>query len=457
MNYKIYKCFLLLIIIPCLGISADKKLKINETIIKGTINLDTNYVVYASSLLDKEFIQESTVTQDGHFKIEVDLDKPSWIEITFGRKAKDRQLGASFPLFVIPNSHHEYSLSYSQETYLSVMTSKRHDDNVGLIDYSGFSNRTLRKLFKSRDNEDIHREIVNSYLSETKSIIEKYNIKQKEIIEYLQLWSMNNYLASHKKGTPIPADIQSKIPTVFDTPLTLSFYNGITNVNDFLTSIVDKKNDPLKDIENKIDKLHELFKSEDVIWAITNRFLEQFVSSYRITTLERYEADVVQFENLINKIGAKNLKNTLLKHLKNLHYTTKGSPIPPVEFLDIDGNKVSLKQFEGDYIFIDLWASWCVPCIKEIPFLQKLESDYAEKNITFISLSLDENKNAWKKKVNELNLAGYQWEIGDSNLDNLLNIRGIPHFLLYGPDGKLLMYQAPRPSSEEIRVIFNQF
>jgi len=58
--------------------------------------------------------------------------------------------------------------------------------------------------------------------------------------------------------------------------------------------------------------------------------------------------------------------------------------------------------------------------------------------------------------MTELNLHGYQWELGDSNYDKLMNVSGIPHFILYGPNGELIQYKAPRPSSKEIKTIFNK-
>ena len=130
--------------------------------------------------------------------------------------------------------------------------------------------------------------------------------------------------------------------------------------------------------------------------------------------------------------------------------------MPDVLFKDLDGNEVSLDQFKGRYIYIDLWASWCAPCLKEIPFLKEFRESYKDKNIEIVSISLDEDKDAWRKAVENHNLVGNSWEAGDSGFDKIMNVRGIPHFMLYGPDGKLIMYKAPRPSSQEIIDIFDK-
>lgn len=105
-------------------------------------------------------------------------------------------------------------------------------------------------------------------------------------------------------------------------------------------------------------------------------------------------------------------------------------------------------------IYIDLWASWCVPCIKEVPYLKEIEKKYAGKDLAIISLSLDQNKE--DKKVQELKLTGNQWHLGDSNFDKIMNVQGIPHFILYGLEGELIEYKAPRPSSKAIDELLSK-
>ena len=57
------------------------------------------------------------------------------------------------------------------------------------------------------------------------------------------------------------------------------------------------------------------------------------------------------------------------------------------EFLNYEndaGGTSSLKDFKGNYVYIDVWATWCRPCIAQIPYLKKLEEEYKNKNITFV-------------------------------------------------------------------------
>lgn len=76
-----------------------------------------------------------------------------------------------------------------------------------------------------------------------------------------------------------------------------------------------------------------------------------------------------------------------------------GALSPNFNCTDLSGKKVSLSDFKGKYVYIDIWATWCGPCQREIPHLQKLEEKYHGKDIYFVSISCDNNKKAWENRV----------------------------------------------------------
>ena len=124
-----------------------------------------------------------------------------------------------------------------------------------------------------------------------------------------------------------------------------------------------------------------------------------------------------------------------------------GSAFPKgVVLQDADGNVVDFSAFKGKYVYIDLWASWCGPCRKEIPHLQAIEEQMKDGNVVFLSISTDADSGAWKKSMAELNLHGHQLHDRDNTLCDALNIKGIPFFLVYDKEGRLHTYGAMRPS-----------
>jgi len=123
------------------------------------------------------------------------------------------------------------------------------------------------------------------------------------------------------------------------------------------------------------------------------------------------------------------------------------------------GGKTSLDDLKGKYVYIDVWATWCGPCLAEIPYLKEVEKAYHGKNIEFVSLSIDEPKDydKWKTMIKEKELGGIQlladkaWQ---SEFVKNYRISGIPRFILIDPKGNIITPDAPRPSKKELKELF---
>ena len=145
----------------------------------------------------------------------------------------------------------------------------------------------------------------------------------------------------------------------------------------------------------------------------------------------------------------------------------KGKPSPKFEdYVDIKGGKKSLDSFKGKYVYIDVWATWCGPCIREIPSLQKLEKEYHNKNIEFVSISTDESRRSggsweaaekkWRDFVKAKQMRGVQlWAGQDFSFQQAYQIAGIPRFILIDPQGNIVEANAPRPSDPRLKTLLN--
>lgn len=138
-----------------------------------------------------------------------------------------------------------------------------------------------------------------------------------------------------------------------------------------------------------------------------------------------------------------------------------GSISPTFDYDNYSGGKTKLEDFRGKYVYIDVWATWCAPCRAEIPFLKKLEEKYHQKDIVFLSLSIDQAKDVekWKKLIKDKELGGVQ-VFADNDWNSQFikdyNITGIPRFILIDPNGKIVKADAPRPSSPKIEAEFDK-
>lgn len=155
------------------------------------------------------------------------------------------------------------------------------------------------------------------------------------------------------------------------------------------------------------------------------------------------------------------MSKVVRKKYGHLEAMLEGSQTPNVEFENTQGDIVKLKDFKGKYTYIDLWATWCGPCIKEIPSLQKLEKQYHDKNIQFVSISFDKEKDhqKWLDFVKDKNLKGHQLIASDETNDLIsktYNIKMIPRFIFIDPEGKIIDATAPYPSDPTLLDLFKK-
>lgn len=139
---------------------------------------------------------------------------------------------------------------------------------------------------------------------------------------------------------------------------------------------------------------------------------------------------------------------------------------PEFAFHSIDGKQVALDELRGKIVYVDIWATWCRPCIMQIPALKEVEEMYKDEDIQFVSISVDKEKDIqkWRNMVREKQLGGLQLYAGsDMKFHNEYKISTIPRFLLIGKEGELISSDAPRPLNhrtngvnEELLEVFDQ-
>lgn len=121
---------------------------------------------------------------------------------------------------------------------------------------------------------------------------------------------------------------------------------------------------------------------------------------------------------------------------------------------DIDGKVRKLSDNLGKVVLIDVWATWCKPCLAELPALEKLEKDFEGKDVVFISLSIDTDKAKWQEMVKSKNLSGVQlFSNNQGPIVQDYQLIGIPRFILFDKNGKTVEFDAPRPSDPKLKEL----
>lgn len=175
-------------------------------------------------------------------------------------------------------------------------------------------------------------------------------------------------------------------------------------------------------------------------------------------------------DNLRNEASEQtvNEAKAFLQTVKNADFVTEiegkivqaskllpGQPAIDFEMLDVEGNVKHLADFRGKVIYIDLWATWCGPCIQESPAFEALGKKYAGKDIVFLPVSTDTTTKPWLRYLDGHKKELTQYHSNDVALKESWAIMYIPRFILIDKDFNIVNAYAPRPSSEEIGTLID--
>ena len=168
------------------------------------------------------------------------------------------------------------------------------------------------------------------------------------------------------------------------------------------------------------------------------------------------------YRQIIPLFSSDRMKRKLEEKYKSALETVSGKVSVDFNYENFSGGKTSLKDLAGKLVYIDVWATWCGPCLKEMPSLKVLINDYKGKNIEFVSISIDHKKDyeKWRKMVPEKNVGGiqlYDAEGLSSAFMKAFNVGLIPRFMMLDYEGKIITANAPRPSSDEVRVFVDKY
>lgn len=141
-----------------------------------------------------------------------------------------------------------------------------------------------------------------------------------------------------------------------------------------------------------------------------------------------------------------------------------GMMAPDLEFTDTLGQTRHLSDFRGKVVYVDIWGTWCVPCIAEFPSLRKVQEAFGSReDFALISLACDGERHAerWmpflRKHAKDITWTQYLFtEAGLKATDDVYHIYGIPHFMLIGRDGRFITSVAPRASEEGVFTTIEQ-
>ena len=303
--------------------------------------------------------------------------------------------------------------------------------------------------------------IAQQYTEILKNLPADFVAKEEKANRYQQLVIVSEYLLNHRKYTeeeaPAIKELQDLCTAVdLDNATDFNDYPEYQTLvqNIFKWRIYSHKVQyEFDDPWGKILADFKVLKSENIKQALAPLIIEGVSPTSATATNEEIIALVKQL------VKDNELLNTLSKHIDLVNKLKAGQPFPALPALtDLNDKEVKYEQLplKGKLLFIDIWATYCPDCRKELPALETLQEDYKAEPIIFVSISVDRDKEAWKAMVKEKKLGGIHLYASPETKElfkELYDLRSIPRYMLIDEKGNIINANLPMPSDKNLKEL----
>jgi thiol-disulfide isomerase/thioredoxin len=173
------------------------------------------------------------------------------------------------------------------------------------------------------------------------------------------------------------------------------------------------------------------------------------------------DSQKTDFQSFMNNVQDPILLNIIKKtYFKSTNFS-KGSPFPSLTLTDNNGKIVKLDDYRGKVIYLDIWATWCGPCLNYIKKSQDLKARYKEGEVEFLYISIDGNRALWQQyltdhTLNGIHLFGEIDVVEKASVRDVLQINQLPVFFLVDKAGNIATDPKQRPDNEQIATLIQQ-
>ncbi|WP_179316897.1 TlpA family protein disulfide reductase [Winogradskyella undariae] len=444
---------LITLCVAILFVSCKKEVKIDYVLFSGKIDNPKQEIL--TILKGSKKIKEVSITNEGTF-IDTLKIETGYYNLSHGNETTAMYLSPGDEINVTLNTEKfDETIKYSglgseNSNFLAEKYMANENADINYIELFSKEETEFLKELNTIKNSKLE------FLKKQKDLDLNFITLEEKNIEYDYLSSIQSYPSAHGYYTK-KEDFKPSLE--FLKPLDAIDYNNEVDYN----NIDNYKNLVQRYYSNKINETENPKEVFETINKQTFPSLKTDLAkslSYQITP--NNENNEAYYNGIITMSSDEKFKEDLTNKYNKVKKLTKGMPSPKfVNYENHKGGTTSLDDLKGQFVYIDVWATWCGPCIKEIPSLKKVEKQYHGKNIAFISASIDREKDhdKWVKMVTDKELGGIQL-MADKDWKSLFvteyAIDGIPRFILIDPDGNIVSADAPRPSNPELIELFDE-
>jgi len=429
--------------------------KIDYAILSGKVE---NSKATKALLNSADFKTEIAINEDGTFTDTLQIPENGFYSLSIGREFTPVYLRKGNNLNVAVDAKtFDGTIKYTGEgsvenNYLAAKTLNNGKATSNPVEFYSMD----EAAFKSKLSEmKSHSESLLEGLTDADS---DFVATEKQNLVYDNYAMLNNYVQRHgyytkKEGFEvsegfIPAELKDMVYDDSKSYKSSSSYKNMA-MDNVLSNLFESLGDDISSVSPE-----DLKAVSDIkIPALKNDVVD-YLSSFLVSPGNPNMEAIYNFfvSNSTNDETKEKLNETYEKN-KNL---VKGKPSPQfVNYENHKGGEMSLTDLKGKYVYVDVWATWCGPCIREIPSLKEVEKQFHNENIEFVSTSIDQVKDhdKWVAMVKDKDLGGVQLMADNDWKSKFVQdyaIQGIPRFILIDPNGNIVSADAPRPSDPKL-------
>lgn len=362
----------------------------------------------------------------------------------------DQNLGEQAPVYLKKGDNAEVTLSQKTITFSNNNTS----ENKILGEWCKMSNSLKQKSIYFMGSNSIFSDFfpdlaalapqAKEFAKKIKTQNIKFNELMKEVVQFdIDLYALN-FLKTPRTAHPTPEEISP-------------YYSTIVKENYFKNDNVLNTLYGARLLGMYGEYAAKVYDNDAIIKYFSTDVQKGVYLASKTYSMKTYEK-FIEFQEKYGKyMCTPTLKKTMEDLGAKLYDTRAGGVAADFTYPDVNGEMVSLSDFKGKVVVVDVWATWCGPCKKEFPALISLEKEFHNnKDIVFLGVSVDEDKDKqkWLDMIKAEGLGGVQlFASGWSKITKDYKITGIPRFMIFSKDGTIYSVNAPRPSSSELKPL----
>lgn len=403
----------------------------------------------------------------GEFVHQFRTDRPGMVQVW-------TQGSDSFTLYLTPGS--KDTITVTKDTLIISGTNSAYNRCLKTVnDYQKYSDKLVymqpHELRGITSLEQYHR-LADARMRQALDAVnasglnEEFLAEQRAHIDYIRRSIFIHIARQLSRKEKLPEDWQRELTEVINSSVNGDYLRSYRGIGFFVNDLVmmqftNLENGDLKEIKDYasflFDRYRKFFTGDNLQYMQAQLIYEdEFQGSKTPSIPQLYETYKAEFPNspFLNVLEPGVKENLRFQNSritdKDYHILTCDSTITSLED--------AVKPFKGKVVYIDVWATWCGPCLKEFQYLPTLKEKAHNMDVVYLYISIDrpEERKKWEKTIAYHQLKGYHLLVNEklgkslyTELGNERQILSIPCFVIIDKTGKIVIRHAAAPSEPE--------